>query len=283
MKNIRRKSGITIIETTVVAALIALLSFVAVPAIKSMMRSMVTEGSTRAMVEAAVQRARTIAIKERRYAGLRFQEKFDPASAVDKQYMIFVIWEDMGSFKNGFKAVEGAAPISLPENYRVMDRLVRTNYGVSTNDSENGICLDVAQPQLDATNTVTIYGKVIQRYINDMMAFTILFGPNGKLITDVNRPFKMRCREGFDRPLNLNDSCDDMFNSPENIVNNSMGTFIQDDYGHYGLGAEFGRNNFVIVEKTVFDKMTAPERYDYLFDDLQPIYINPNTGKALKR
>ena len=73
---------------------------------------------------------------------------------------------------------------------------------------------------------------------------------------------------------------DSIFNSPQNITNNGVGKFIQDDYAELGLGAESSRNNFVIYDKIRFDKLDTIGRFNYL-SSLEPVYINPYTGTII--
>ena len=62
--------------------------------------------------------ARAIAAKERRYAGVRFQEDYN-----GDQYMIFIIYD--ASISNGwqgnlgFRAVEGSPPVKLPAGIKL--------------------------------------------------------------------------------------------------------------------------------------------------------------------
>jgi hypothetical protein len=74
---------------------------------------------------------------------------------------------------------------------------------------------------------------------------------------------------------------DDIFNSPINMANYSMGMFIQDDYAELGLGAESSRNRFIICDKMIFGKLNSQARFNYL-NTLKAIHINPYTGTMIE-
>ena len=84
---LRTNKGLTLTETTIVIAIVALLAVLGLPAARVMFNSMVqSPAGTKAMIGAALSSARAIAAKERRYAGVRFQEDYN-----GDQYMIFII------------------------------------------------------------------------------------------------------------------------------------------------------------------------------------------------
>ncbi|MHC4676942.1 MAG: hypothetical protein ACYTBZ_31040, partial [Planctomycetota bacterium] len=105
--------------------------------------------------------------------------------------------------------------------------------------------------------------------------------PSGKLVI---HNVRVRNRDGLFRPLNPNDSMDDIFNSPENIADYNTGMFVQDDYAEQGLGEESSRSSFIIYEEDKFRQ--AYERgqawSDYLIK-LVPEYINPYTGTMIEK
>ena len=132
MKTKTRQSGLTLIETTVVIAIVATLTVLSAPAIRSFLNSMTTSpGGTRALINAALSSARATAAKEQRYAGLRFQKAYHPKGPLEAdQYMVFIIYEEplkMRNITNGFRAVEGMNPIKLPATIGVMDLRINSN------------------------------------------------------------------------------------------------------------------------------------------------------------
>jgi len=287
---VRTKSGITLTEMTVVIAVVALLVSLGLPAGRMLFNSFESQGGSRVVISAALASARAIAAKEQRYAGVRFQKDLD-----GNQYMVFIVHdpdpEPYGTnLTNGFRAVEGVEPIKLPDTIGVMDLMVRINHNPGDFPARDTRDEQLKVEYLDDMNPAnlidygyrTINGKnkyIKNKYIVDTSSFSIVFSPSGKMVI---HNVRVRNRHGDFQPLNLSDSADDIFNSPENIIDNKVGVFIQDDYAELGLGEESSRNKFVIFDKTMFDKMNAVQKYDYLYD-LEKIYINPYTGTMIKR
>ena len=212
------------------------------------------------MISAALASARAIAAKEHHYAGIRFQKAYDPNDPDPlnaPQYMVFIVLEEpsnMGGLTIGFRAVEGINPIKLPDSVGVMD--LRKNY----NEKVVDVISDV-----DITDTTT---------------FSIIFSPSGKLVI---HDVRVRNRDGDYRPINPDDSMDDIFNSPVNIDIHNTGMFVQDDYAHLGLGTEPSRNRFIIYDKSEFNKVDENRRWSDYLKYLELIYINPYTGTMIKK
>ena len=247
-------------EMTVVIVVIALLTSLSIPAVRTFFSSLATSSGTRSLISASLASARAIAAKEQRYAGIRFQEAYDPNDPLNtSQYIIFIVYEEprkMGNISNGFRAVEGIKPIKLPDTVGVMD----LNLG-STGQVIN------ADGQINDNWEIT-----------DTTAFSIIFSPSGKMV--IHR-VRVRNRDGDYQPLNPNDSMDDIFNSPENIQNHNIGMFIQDDYDYLGLVKESSRSSFIIYDKTQLDKVDANRRWSDYLSQLKAIHINPYTGTII--
>lgn len=274
MKTKSRQSGLTLVEMTTVVAIVALLTAFALPVIRTFFDSLGSAGSVKGMISAAMASARAIAAKEQRYAGVRFQKAYHEDDQ-DSQYMVFIVNDpDVTGLAWGFRAIEGIQPIKLPDSIGVMDLIVRTNHGTSFAAAESTSDRLIAAGDLDDTNPVNLDPSGRNIYVTDTTAFSIIFSPTGKMVL---HDVRTRNRDGNYRPVNLNNSMDDVFNSPVNIETNNTGMFVQDDYAHLGLGAESSRNRFVIYDKIEFDKMNGNTRYSYLYS-LDIIYINPYTG-----
>jgi len=271
MKAKSRQSGITLTEMTVVIAVVALLGSLGLPAVRMLFNSFESQSGGRAVISAALATARAIAAKEQRYVGVRFQKGYDPDGPLKApQYMIFIVHDfDKTGLVNGFRAVEGLEPIKLPDSVGVMDLMVRIDRRPTQSGAEN-----------DADRRIEVDDFDEPAYIADTAGFSIVFSPSGKMVI---HNVRVRNRDGDYRPLNLNDSMDDIFNSPENITNYNTGMFIQDDYADLGFGEESSRNKFVIYDRNLFDKMNKVQRFDYLVDGLEAIYINPYTGTMIER
>jgi len=270
-----KQTGLTLIEMTLVIATIALLVGFGLPAVRSLIHSFESEDGTRSMIGAALGSARAMAVKNQRYAGIRFQKKctsLDPANPLDRvadapQYMIFIIHEEPRKMKGltvGFRAVEGLEPVKLPDTIGVID------LSQVTGDDE----IDEAVE------------------LNDAAGFSILFSPAGKLVVhDVrtrNRDGVYQPERASDDPSAADTSLDDIFNSVENIIPDTdsaadrVGAFLQDDYPDWGLDKEASRTSFVIYEnqrlRAAFATKTAWSEYLSLLPDKAEVYVSPYTG-----
>jgi hypothetical protein len=274
------RKALTLIETTLVVATIALLIGFGLPAVRTLIHSFQSESGTRSMIDAALSSARAMAVKNQCYTGIRFQKRCvskDPSRPLDgivraPQYMIFIVLEEprkMGNLTIGFRAVEGLEPIRLPETVGVMDL---SNVTRESDIDENA-------------------------ELSDATAFSIIFSPSGKVtIHDV----RVRNRDGEVRPNNdsgsTKTSMDDIFNSAYNITEYGRGMFIQDDYSpvknpsspdslDYGLGQEPSCTCFVIYD--ALRLATSFERKTAWADVLSPsartgiVYVSPYTGTLI--
>jgi len=158
--------------------------------------------------------------------------------------------------------------------------MVRINHGTHWTDAEDLRDEPIKVVYLDDTNPQNFGPDQKNRFITDTSSFSIVFSPNGKLIM---RDVRVRNRDGIYQPNNGISgkvSMDGIFNYPDNITNYGVGMFVQDDYAELGLGAELGRNRFVIYDKTQFDKLDATGRFNYL-NSLELVYINRYTGTII--
>jgi type II secretory pathway pseudopilin PulG len=272
------QSGLTLTEMVVVIATIALLVTLGLPSIRSLLCSFEANCAARDMISAALSGARALAAKEQHYAGIRFQQDSD-----GNQYMIYIVHDPQKTgLSPGFRALEGLKPVKLPQNTRVTDLIVRVNHNptpVGAQDSQDTPLQVINLDDMNAQNLGTD-GKNI--YVVDTTSFSIIFSPNGKLIM---HDVRVRNRDGIYQPDNTipaKVSTDDIFNSPENILNLGIGKFVQDDYAHLGLGAESSRNRIIIYDQRQFDKLDAQGRFDYL-KSIEPLYINPYTGTIINK
>lgn len=245
MKAKHRQSGLSIMEEVVVVAIIAIFVVLGVPAIRTFLRSLESEGSAKAMIDAALATGRAIAAKEHRYAGVRFQNKYEQ-DGPGCQYMIFVVYDfDKTQLANGFRAVEGYKPVKLPDSVGVMDLKVG---------------------DVDVTDNFQIDTPA---EVNDMTTFSVVFSSSGKLLIHPVR-------------IKRADVQDDIFNTKAN-VQNGIGMFVQDDYQSEGFGEEASRNSFYIYDRAAFEKLNPNSRYDDYLEVLTEIFINPYTGTMIEK
>ncbi len=280
MKAKSRQSGITLMEMTVVIAVVALLVSLGLPAVHMLFDSFESQGGGRSVISAALASARAIAAREQRYAGVRFQKAYDPAGPLRApQYMIFIVHDfDKTGLVSGFRAVEGVEPIKLPDSVGVMDLKYRANL------------LPAGDGFIDADGEINN-----PNLVRDTTTFSIVFSPSGKLVI---HDVRVRNRHGIpDSTGELgNPSADDIFNKRDE-VDAGIGMFYQDDYAaqdwrlryypeNLGLGQELSRNSFIIYEEEKFRQAYENGRawLDYLVKLVpEAIYINPYTGTMIKK
>jgi len=261
----RRRAGLTLTEMAVVVAIAALMVGLTIPAINMLLNSFESESGAKSLLNSALASARAIAAKEQRYAGIRFQKRYDPSNPLSApQYIIFIIhdYNDTG-LANGFRAVDGVQPIKLPDSIGVMDLLYNSSLGdgIADNDTE-------------FINT---------NILRDTTTFSIVFSPSGKLVT---HEVRVRNRDGEgDYASYTNVSKDDVFNKKAK-VDSGLAMFYQDDYygdvhsayPNLGLGPESSRNSFIIYETKILKQTAANLRWTDYLQNLKRIYVNPYTG-----
>jgi prepilin-type N-terminal cleavage/methylation domain-containing protein len=254
------KNGFSLIEMLVVIGIIAVLVGLTIPAINALQKSYDSTGAD-SMISAALATARTLAISNHNYAGVRFQKAWKSTDDPNKadQYMIFIIYTEpkkMGNLTDAFCAVEGYKPIKLPANIGVMDMKLG-----------------------DTANIVSDVNINESKELIDTTTFSIVFSPAGKLvINDV----QTRNKDG--KNYNDNSSTDNVFNIAVN-VNNGTAMFLQDDYpslpNGWGLDKEKSRNKFIIYDRQRFNTLAPSQRYSKYLKDLQSIFVNPYTGQLI--
>ncbi|MGB7583043.1 MAG: hypothetical protein WBL85_11425 [Sedimentisphaerales bacterium] len=283
MRNKRRQVGVTLAEMMVVIGIAALMLGLAVPVANILLNSFESESGAKSIINAALASARAIASKEQRYAGIRFQKRYDPTNPDPlkaSQYIIFIINETdrnlSGNLASGFRAVKGVQPIKLPDSIGVMDLVVRTNWGTTWQAASSQ---SIGAQQINDNMYINTLPEV-----NDTTTFSIIFSPSGKLVI---HEVRVRNKDGVFRADNSNTdntkhSMDDIFNSQSNIAYYQIGMFIQDDYAYLGYGAEFSRNNFVIYDTKKFNQACNNGiPYSGYLNQLKRIYINPYTGTII--
>ncbi len=277
MKRRKRHFGLSLTEQTIVVAIVAGLMALSMPAAKKLVHSFETYGSTKAMVQAALCSARAMALKHQRHVGLRFQHTYE--KGLDgPQYMILIVYDyDKTGLAHGFRALDGAEPIKLPETMAVMDMTIHQSYSDTDPNSDNELAID-SDIKVDELQE-----------LRDTMTFSVVFSPSGKLVI---RNVRVRNRDGADKnEPESQQSMDDIFNTEQRIMHltRPMGMFLQDeDYSELeqGLGEEKSRTRFMIVEKDRLMSMDTQLRYSEYLEELQQtqtLYVSSYTGRFIQK
>jgi prepilin-type N-terminal cleavage/methylation domain-containing protein len=261
MKSVAKHNGFSLIELLVALGIIAALTALAIPSIKAIQKSFDSTGAE-SMISAALSTARTIAISQQKYAGVRFQKAYNGTNIADAdQYMIFIINnEDDTTLGDRYIAIKGYKPIKLPANSGVMDfKVGNANDEIKTDGMINNN---------DA--------------LTDTTTFSVIFSPSGKIVThDVQTRNKDNVTSGTG-------SDDTVFNTKDKIIDttNPAGQFLQDYTSRtYGLGKEPSRRQFVIYECEKLKKLDENKRYEQYLKSLKSniVSLNPYTGEIIKK
>jgi type II secretory pathway pseudopilin PulG len=297
MKTKMKKSGITLMEMIAVVAAVAILTLLSMPAIRSLRKSLISEGAVRSLINSTLASARAMAAKKRCYVGVRFQTAYEyNGDASDlgnenalyahdvlnaKQYMVFIMHKrkKTNDLLKGFWVLEGVKPIKLPGNFGVMDMRLRTHTGNTDYEARTAGDEPIgSDAKIDEDNE-----------LQDTTTFTIIFSPSGKLVIN---EIRSRNKDGWYKTYHK-DSTDTIFNKLEFVraieVNSkyvkNRAMFLQDDYAPMGLGQEISRRRFIIYEKDKFKQVyeNGSAYTDYLKDlwDTKQIYVNPYTGQLI--
>ena len=243
MRRIAVQSGLTLVETLVVVGIIAALVGLGLPAVRAFFHSFESQDSVRTVIEAALSSARAIATEQGEYVGVRFQRAYvktgDPLNA--PQYLVFIVHDKPATgLADGFRAVQGIAPIRLPDAFGVTD-LTLVDRKLSGSD------IDVVKEYL-LSDDAGIDGP---SEVNEITTFSVVFSPSGHLVI---HEVRVRNRNGKSGTSTL--SKDDTFNTVAKITdpNDPRGMFVQDDYMEERLGPESSRSSFYIYNKAEFTK-----------------------------
>jgi len=292
--DMKRRHGLTLPELLVTLAIAVIVGSIALPLVLSLNDALKGSANAQTIVSTAVQNARALAMKEGRYAGVRFQQDKD-----GNQYAIYIVYGEAGSDPaNGlqymYKVVEGRTPVQLPEGIAVTDMVVRTIHNDTDTAStyRDGWFVNLQESHLRDAGNLDIEGKNIN--LTDTTSFSIVFDAKGQL---AKVPCKMRCIDvlpdtvgkSYYRPGDTAKyfsytasfySLDKVFNGYEYFRLNKA-KFIQDDYANLGLGGELSRVQFKIFDMGKYKSLdSSQKKYDYL--NAQPdVYVNQFTGKLM--
>ncbi len=178
MKQNHSNHGITLTEVLVTVAIIAVLLAVSIPAAKELSRSLEQSVGPGSVIDAALANARAIAIREQKYAGVRFQRDVE-----GNTYLTFIIHDPSATgLANGFRAVDNKKPIPLPETV--------------------GVIADGNYTDADLTSAARM---------NQASTFSVVFNASGKFVL---HPVRVRNRDG----KTDHTSTDRVFNTQPNVL-----------------------------------------------------------------
>jgi type II secretory pathway pseudopilin PulG len=274
MNRSSRQSALTLVEILVVLGIMVVLFAVGVPAVKKIVESFDSSANVRSVITAALSHARSIAMSDGTWAGLRFQQ-----DKLGNQYMILIRYDyDATGLASGFRAVENRKPMKLPESIGVMDLYVRTNRAATIQAAADPACTPI---QVVANDTLSDLNINDSFELTDTTTFSVVFSKEGRLVTHDVRVRNRQGKTASDGP-----STDDVFNI-QTAVDAGVSEkppkrmFYQDDYAFLGLGQEPSRNSFVIYDKKKFNAVPAAKRWSLCLKSLPTDYVNPSTGELV--
>lgn len=274
MTRTSRQSALTLVEMLAVLAILSILFVIGLPAAKKILESFDSSANVRSVISAALSNARSVAMSEGVWAGLRFQQ-----DKLGSQYMILIQYDNKatGLDAAGFRAVESRKPMKLPESIGVMDLFVRTNRGATIYDAQDPTCIPI-QGANDILSNQNIDETV---ELTDTTTFSVVFSKEGRLVT---HDVRIRNRQGESGVSTT--ATDDIFNTQPVVDAAALATppkrlFYQDDYASLGLGQEPSRNSFIIYDKKKLAAVPAGKRWTQYLSSLPLEYVNPNTGELM--
>jgi Tfp pilus assembly protein FimT len=245
MRNHRKQiQAMTLTELLVVMSVMVILMALSLPVAQKLAQSLGESTGTRDIISAAMSNARAIAIRDQKYAGVRFQQ-----DSAGKQYVVLIIHDpNQTNLANGFYAIQGKKPMALPDDV-----------GVITGDTYTDTLLDT-QPEM--TNATT---------------FSVTFSPAGKFVT---HPVRVRNKDGKTNDT----SNDKVFNTQVNITNGKAVFLQDDyPPPTGGLTEENSVSSFVIYNKKDLNKVTTDKRWSGYLSVLEKAFVNPYTGELVKK
>lgn len=266
MEKARTKPGYTLVELLAVIAIIAILFAIGGPAVKDIASSFESSIGVVPGISAALTNARAIALKNGKYAGVRFQQDSEGT-----QYMILIIEdEDVGHGEAGVigcRPVAGRKPMKLSVNIGMMDLRVKSDYTV-TNPSTTEIPIEVDGDD-DASNA----NIDDENELLDSSTFTVIFSKAGKMMLHTVKVAHGDSGIGGD-----------IFNA-EAIVDSGGAMFIEDENSNpvKGLQLEMSRNCFIIYDKQEFAKIDEDSRWTDFLQYEEYLYINAYSGEIVNK
>lgn len=119
--------GFTLTEMLVAMAIMVILMAAAVPTIKKLREAMEQSTGVKSIIDAALSNARAIAVREQKYAGVRFQLH------EGRQYLMLIINDPNGTgLVNGFRMVDGRKSVMLPDGVAIISEKYKKDSDLKT-------------------------------------------------------------------------------------------------------------------------------------------------------
>lgn len=272
------QAGFTLIEMLVVISIIAIMISLVMPAGSSMIQSH-RMSSAKNLIKTALAQAQAYATKERKYAGLRFQQDGD-----GRQYMILVesknitiidgsnygAWNNY-QLMNLYTPVDNVLPMALPVGIAALP-----TFSDPIEIDWNGDVLLDPDELAEATT------------------FCILFGPSGQLIM---KPAQCGPRiSPADYPGYAIYYKDYIYGEGDSIFENdptqvpAEGLPLPGDeitlYNENNPATflpESSQSGVYVYEREKLEELPEEERMDYIFYKLKPMRLNIYTGKLIEQ
>jgi prepilin-type N-terminal cleavage/methylation domain-containing protein len=264
----KQNQAMTLTELLVVMSVMVILLAIAAPVAKKLSQSLGESTGTRSIIAAAMSNARAIAVRDQKYAGVRFQQ-----DSGGKQYLVLIIHDPNAvrlngySLANGFRAIQGKRPMALPDDVGVISCRVQSDY-------DDGTTTD-----WDLTDNPTAANTGLNNDAgrNDAATFSIVFSPSGKFVVHPVRVYS----------VGVNDA---VFNSKAAVIANTAkfrrdaGEDTSKDIdAQQGYQEENSVPSFKIYSKKELDKVDATLRWSGYLSGLDKEFVNPYTGELIKK
>ncbi len=230
------RAAFTLVELLVVITVISLLMVMVLPSIAGLFRSG-SQSQARNMADANLRSTRSMAVQRRRYTALHFQR------GLDGGYWMAPLEEQDGSGQKVFDMADGAEATKLPGTMgggEVSAKFVAGDNYIAMSDTA----------------------------VSDFTTFTVIFDPNGRLVTEV-------------------DGNDLKFDSGSLLLEANPAAWTQRRKSIWersvALKSEDGVRAFGLFDKAEFDLITEDDvRRVFLSNSARFLPINPYVGGLVR-
>ena len=299
MKKRRCQTGFTLIEMLVAISIIAIMISLIVPATNSMLRSH-RKASAKNLIRTALAQAQAYAVKERKYAGLRFQPDGD-----GRQYLVLVEAKRV-VITDGESAIPGAWDYyDLMDLYVPVDNVlpVALPVGIVVLNASY-IYIDLEDPYIELTQDEII----VDFELDSAATFCILYSPSGQLVKKQAQCGPRTDSTSFQLEYGQYANLNDTIFVGHGIAPPSEGLPLPGDLiclNNLPRPVKDSQTGLLLYERTILGELNPEDRFYYIFnvdelegntgedddengkvDDyfnqVQPAKINVYTGKLIE-